>query len=57
MYHLPSMRWISGAQMCAPITPVACLRQITDSAAVDSPRRVRERRRTIRSYSGAVAVK
>ena len=24
-YHLPSMKWISGAQMCAPIAPLACL--------------------------------
>lgn len=51
------MWWISGAQMCAPMTPVACLRQMTDSSAVAIPRMVRERRRMMRSYSGAVAVK
>ena len=28
-YHLPSMKWISGAQMCAPMGPDACLRQMT----------------------------
>lgn len=57
MYHLPPTRWISGAQMWAPMTPVGCLVQMTDSSAVARPPRVRERRRMMRSYSGAVAVK
>jgi hypothetical protein len=56
-YHRPSMKWISGAQMWAPMTPLLCLRQMTVSAAVDRPWRVVARRRTIRSYSGTVAVK
>jgi hypothetical protein len=43
--------------MWAAIGPSAWARQITDSAAADRPFRVRERRRTMRSYSGTVAVK
>ena len=51
------MKWISGAQMWAPISPLECLRQITVSAAVARPWIVVARRSTIRSYSGTVAVK
>ncbi|CAM5249043.1 hypothetical protein SCANM63S_06163 [Streptomyces canarius] len=57
MYHLPPIRCSSGAQMWAPIGPVGCARQITDSSAAPRPFRVRARRRTMRSYSGTVAVK
>lgn len=51
------MKWISGAQMCAPITPLACLVQIVVSGAVARPWRVVARRSTILSYAGTVAVK
>ena len=57
MYHLPSMKWISGAQMWAPITPVECLVQMVVSGADVSPWIVVARRSTIRSYAGTVAVK
>ncbi len=57
MYHLPSMEWISGAQMWAPISPLECLVQIVVSAADASPWMVVARRSTMRSYAGTVAVK
>jgi hypothetical protein len=51
------MKWISGAQMCAPMMPLVCLRQITVSGAPARPWMVVARRSTIRSYCGTVAVK
>jgi hypothetical protein len=53
----PLMKCISGAQMCAPISPLVCRRQMTVSDAPASPWSVVARRKTMRSYSGAVAVK
>ena len=57
MYHLPSMKWISGAQMWAPISPLVCLVQIVVSGGGARPWSVVARRSTIRSYAGTVAVK